>query len=59
MGGVLSTIFKTEKIGEHEIGTALLSSGEYAATVLPNGLLVRGTTREEALSKLREQLDSI
>ena len=50
--GVVEVLFKKHEIGGHEVSSTLVSSGEYVAMRMSDGLRVAGATREEAILKL-------
>ncbi len=49
--GILQTIYQTMVVDSREIGSVLLSTGEYAAMELPNGPVLKGSSREEAINR--------
>jgi hypothetical protein len=50
--GVLDVLYKQHEINGEAVGSLLLSSGEYAAMRMSDGLMATGASREEALSNL-------
>jgi hypothetical protein len=54
--GMLGQLIREEKVGDHQVVSLLLSSGTYAAMKSPDGPIAEGSTRDEAIAKLKELL---
>jgi len=55
--GIVGTLYQTRTINGQQVGTFLLSTGEYAAMQMSDGTRANGATREEAIAQLRVLMD--
>jgi hypothetical protein len=54
--GILNVLYKQHQVSGQAVATLLLSSGDYAAMRMSDGLRASGATREEALSNLTDAM---